>query len=192
MCGCSGSTESQLIGWAGKYGPNGELLVAGANWQTKSNSSVINGSFVQNRKRDQRTIYWYLDDLGVSGPYDIYVKWLNPDGQCSSTRYRVDVNEGSYTYVTVQHAGYNVGDWVYFGKFEIKPPSASRQNIVLDGFDNRYGYEGAYLEADTVKLVPTYAPQEYFNFRYIHSDHLATPQFATDESGQIVGSAGWN
>ena len=42
-----------------------DALLAGANWQTKSSSSAINGSFVQNRKRDQRAIYWYLDDLGV-------------------------------------------------------------------------------------------------------------------------------
>ena len=39
--------------------------------------------------------------------------------------------------------------------------------------------------------MPTYAPEGYFNFRFIHNDHLGTPQAVTDESGQIVWSASY-
>jgi RHS repeat-associated protein len=39
--------------------------------------------------------------------------------------------------------------------------------------------------------VPTSVPEGHFTFRYIHNDHLGTPQYATDDSGQIVWSASY-
>jgi RHS repeat-associated protein len=174
---------------------NGQAQVFGANWQTKSSSAAVNGSYLQNRKREGRGIYWYIDDTDASGTYDIYVKWLNPAGDGISTRYRVIVlNDAATAYemitVTVRHADHELGDWVLLGNFDIKPRSDSlRQLVRLTGDDNWFGFEGTYLEADAIKLVPTFTPAGSTDIRFIHGDHLGTPQFATDEHGQVVWSA---
>ncbi|RPH97280.1 MAG: hypothetical protein EHM68_08900 [Lysobacterales bacterium] len=176
---------------------NGQANVFGANWQTKASAAAINGSFVQNRKRDNRGVYWYIDETGASGAHDIFVRWVNPAGDGSSTRYGVRViNELQTGYdsfnVTVNHADHQEGDWVLLGNFDIKPRHGSlRQTVELTGFDNRFGYEGAFLEADAVKLVPTFVPAGSSDIRFIHGDHLGTPQRVTDEAGQVVWSASY-
>jgi RHS repeat-associated protein len=63
--------------------------------------------------------------------------------------------------------------------------------VELTGFANRFGYEGAFLEADAVKLVPTFVPAGSSDIRFIHGDHLGTPQRVTDEAGQVVWSASY-
>jgi RHS repeat-associated protein len=67
--------------------------------------------------------------------------------------------------------------------------TSSRQYVGLLGDSNSDGSEGTFLEADAVKLVPTFAPSGYFSIRYIHGDHLGTPQFVTDDTGQVIWSA---
>jgi RHS repeat-associated protein len=68
--------------------------------------------------------------------------------------------------------------------------TSSRQHVSLLGeYWNTDGSEGTFLEADAVKLVPTFAPSGYFSIRYIHSDHLGTPHLVTDDSGQVIWSA---
>lgn len=174
---------------------DGQADVFGSNWQSKSSSAAVNGSYLQNRKRDNRGVYWYIDDTGASGTYDVYVRWLNPPGDGSSTRYNVRVINAALTgydrsYIVVQHADHQPGDWVLLGNFDIKPRHGSlRQMVQLTGFDNPYGYEGTFLEADAIKLVPTFVPAGSSDIRFIHGDHLGTPQFATDEEGQVVWSA---
>jgi RHS repeat-associated protein len=176
---------------------NGQANVFGANWQVKTSASAVNGSFVQNRKRDNRGVYWYIDETGASGAHDIFVRWVNPAGDGTSTRYGVRViNELQTGYdssnVTVNHADHQEGDWVFLGNFDIKPRHSSlRQSVELTGFDNRYGYEGTFLEADAVKLVPTFVPAGSSDIRFIHGDHLGTPQTVTDEAGQVVWSASY-
>ena len=176
---------------------DGQASVFGSNWQSKSSSSAINGSFLQNRKRDNRGVYWYIDDTGASGTYDVFVRWLNAPGDGTSTRYNVRIindalNGYDSSYITVQHADHQPGDWVLLGNFDIKPRHASlRQMVQLTGFDNPYGSEGAFLEADAIKLVPTFAPAGSSDTRFIHGDHLGTPQFVTDDDGQVVWSANY-
>jgi YD repeat-containing protein len=54
---------------------NGGALVVGNNWQTKSNSAAVNGSYIQNRKRKDRAVYWYVDETDFqAGLYDVFVK----------------------------------------------------------------------------------------------------------------------
>jgi RHS repeat-associated protein len=176
---------------------DGQADVFGGNWQTRSSSSAVNGTFLQNRKRDDRGIYWYIDDTGASGTYGVYVRWLNPAGDGSSTRYGVRVINDALTgydssYIAVQHADHQPGDWVLLGNFDIKPRHHNlRQMVQLTGFDNPYGYEGTFLEADAIKLVPTFTPAGSSDIRFIHGDHLGTPQFVTDEAGQVVWSASY-
>jgi RHS repeat-associated protein len=94
--------------------------------------------------------------------------------------------------VVVNHADHQEGDWVLLGNFDIKPRHSSlRQSVELTGFANRYGYEGTFLEADAVKLVPTFLPAGSSDIRFIHGDHLGTPQRVTDEAGQVVWAASY-
>jgi RHS repeat-associated protein len=176
---------------------DGQANVFGANWQTKSSTAAFNGAFVQNRKRENRGVYWYIDETGASGAHDIFVRWVNPAGDGSSTRYGVRVinqQQSGYdsTGVVVNHADHQEGDWVLLGNFDIKPHHGSiRQMVELTGFDNRYGFEGTFLEADAVKLVPTFVPAGSSDIRFIHGDHLGTPQLVTDESGRAIWSASY-
>jgi len=170
---------------------NGDASVHGANWQTKSSSAAVNGSYLQNRKRDDRAIYWYIDQPGFAGgSHDVYVKWLQPAGDGSSTTYEVRVAGGTTHRVTIGHEGRAFGDWVYLGNFDFAPAgSGPAQYVGLTGFNNSYGLEGTFLEADAVKVVPTYIPGGTSNLRFIHGDHLGTPQIVTDESGAVIWSA---
>jgi RHS repeat-associated protein len=176
---------------------NGQANIFGANWQSKASTAAVNGSFVQNRKRENRGVYWYVDETGASGAHDIYVRWVNPAGDGSSTRYGVRVinqQQSGYdrTSVVVNHADHQDGDWVLLGNFDIKTRHGSlRQMVELTGFDNHYGLEGTFLEADAVKLVPTFMPAGSSDIRFIHGDHLGTPQLVTDESGRAVWSASY-
>ena len=172
---------------------NSEAHVVGANWRTKSNSTAINGTYVQNRKRVDRGVYWYIDQPGFQGgSHDVFVKWLQPDGEGSSTSYDVRVSGESTHRVIVRHDEHSRGDWVFLGNFDFAPAGGGlSQYVSLTGFDNRFGYEGTFLEADAVKIVPTIVPDGYIDPKYIHNDHLGTPQIVTDGSSQIVWSASY-
>jgi len=176
---------------------NDNAVVIGGNWQSKSSSAAENGSYLQNRKRTDRAVYWYVDETAFQGGfYDTYVKWLSPAGSGTKTTYRVvawDASGSSESFsVDVDHAGLNIGDWVFLGNFEFQDRSSYRwQRVALHGSENDSGLEGAYLRADAVKLVPTSDPLDLVDLKFIHSDHLGTPQFVTDESGQVVWSASY-
>jgi len=50
---------------------------AGSNWKSKNSSAVVNGSYIQNRKRSGRSMRWIVDESQFPGGYyDVYVKWL--------------------------------------------------------------------------------------------------------------------
>jgi RHS repeat-associated protein len=138
-------------------------------------------------------VYWYIDQPGFQGgSHDVFIKWLQPDGEGSSTNYNVRVSGESTHRIIVQHDQHSRGDWVFLGNFDFAPAGSSlSQYVSLTGFDNRFGSEGSYLEADAVKIVPTIVPDGYLDLKYIHNDHLGTPQIATDGSGQIVWSASY-
>jgi RHS repeat-associated protein len=79
---------------------------------------------------------------------------------------------------------------VLLGNYEFAPAgSTPTQYVSLTGFNNRYGSEGSFLKADAVKIVPTFIPTGQSDIRFIHGDHLGTPQLVTDESGFAVWSA---
>jgi len=173
-----------------------QARVVGANWQNKSHPLAINGSYLQNRKRDNRAVYWYIDGAERSGPHDVYVHWLNPDGSGYSTTYMVQVINGidaafDYEYVNIAHGDHVDGDWVLLGNFNIKPydPNA-RQFVGLSGGDNR-GAEGTFLEADAVRIVPTGLADGDSSIHFIHGDHLGTPQHVSNEEGNVVWSASY-
>jgi RHS repeat-associated protein len=168
-----------------------EATVIGANWQTKSNAAAINGSYLQNRKRLNRAVAWYVDQAGFAGgPHDVFVRWLQPAGEGVSTRYGVDAAGQVTEYVNVDHSAHSLGDWVLLGNFEFAPAGGSPSQFVsLTGFHNDTGFEGTFLEADAVKVVPTSVPGSSSDPRFIHGDHLGTPHFATDLNGTIVWSA---
>jgi RHS repeat-associated protein len=170
---------------------NDAATVYGANWQTKSSPDAINGTYLQNRKRVDRGVYWYVEQPGFDGgAHDVYVRWLQPAEEGSSTVYDIKVTGETTHRVIVEHAGRSPGDWVLLGNFEFAPPSAiTRQYVALTGFHNNYGFEGTFLEADAVKLVSTSLPQGSSSLKFIHGDHLGTPRLDTDESGQVVWSA---
>jgi RHS repeat-associated protein len=172
---------------------NDAATVYGANWQTKSSALAINGTYLQNRKRTDRAVYWYLDQPDFDGgAHDVYVRWLQPAEEGSSTVYDVRVSGQSTHRVVVEHQAHDVGDWVLLGNFDFGPAGTGfAQYVALTGFRNDYGFEGTFLEADAVKLVPTSIPQGYARLMFIHGDHLGTPRFVTDESGQIVWSASY-
>ena len=172
---------------------NSEAHVVGANWQTKSNSAANNGTYLQNRKRVDRGVYWYIDPPGFQGgSHDVFVKWLQPDGEGISTSYDVRVNGEPTHRVIVRHDEHNRGDWVLLGNFDFAPAGGGLgQYVSLTGFNNSFGFEGTFLEADAVKIVPTIVPDGYIDLKFIHNDHLGTPQFATDSSTQIVWSASY-
>jgi len=170
---------------------NDAATVYGANWQTKSSPLAINGTYLQNRKRVDRAVYWYLDEPGFAGgAHDVYVRWLQPADEGRSTVYDVRVSGQSTHHVIVEHEAHKAGEWVLLGNFDFAPAGAAlAQYIALKGFYNDYGFEGTFLEADAVKLVPTAIPQGVFSLKFIHGDHLASPLFATDEDGQVIWSA---
>jgi RHS repeat-associated protein len=171
-------------------------LIVGSNWQQKSSSAALNGTYWQNRKFPDRYVRWYVDEGGfVGGYYDVFVKWLTPVGDGTQTTYRVlrldDQNNGVWTTETVSHAGLNVGDWALLGNFRFHDPlpSGRYQGVYLRGIDNNSGLVGTFLEADAIKLVPTTGPLDFVDFRFIHPDHLGTPHAVTDKNGQVVWSA---
>jgi RHS repeat-associated protein len=116
---------------------------------------------------------------------------MNPSDDGWSTTYRVNVaGSGQDATVNIAHSEHGHGDWIYLGNFDIGPMTSSRQHVSLLGeYWNTDGSEGTFLEADAVKLVPTFAPSGYFSIRYIHSDHLGTPHYVTDDAGQVIWSA---
>lgn len=163
--------------------------VAGGNWQTKSSSSAVNGTYLQNRKRDGRAVYWVVDKPGfLGGPHDVFVKWMQPAGEGISTTYVVNVfGDSTLHRIDVDHGIHEVGDWVLLGNFDFAPAGDSpEQYVALTGFDNSWGYEGTYLEADSVKIVPTFLQVGSSDIKFIHGDHLGTPRFVTDASGEVV------
>jgi len=174
---------------------NDSAQVVGNNWQTKSNPAAVNGRYIQNRKRTDRAVYWYVDETDFQGGlYDVYVKWLVKPGNGSQTTYHIDVwnvdgGQDKFT-VYVDHAGLGIGDWVFLGNFEFDDKHGSRyQRVSLAGPDNDTGLQGTYLIADAVKLVPTDDPQDLVDLRFFHNDHLGTPRVVTDGTGQIIWSA---
>ena len=170
---------------------NDSATLYGTNWQTKSSVNAINGTYLQNRKRLNRAVYWYLDNAGFAGgAHDVYVRWLQPAGEGISTVYNVRVAGQTAQRVVVEHEGREPGDWVLLGNFDIAPAGAEpNQYVALTGFDNDYGFEGAFLEADAVKLVSTEIPPGFSSPTFIHGDHLGTPLFASDQTGQVIWSA---
>ena len=170
-----------------------DASVNGANWQTKTSSSAVNGTYRQNRKRENRSVYWYVDQAGFEGgSHDVFVKWLQAAGEDTSTNYNVKVTGESLHIIAVDHDLHDFGDWVYLGNFNFAPADGSPgQYVSLRGSYNKFGLGGTYLEADAVMIVPTFVPGAYFDLKFIHNDHLGTPQFATDESGEIVWSASY-
>jgi len=136
-------------------------------------------------------VYWYLDQPGFGGgAHDVYVKWLQAAGEGRSTVYDVRVSGQNTQRVIVEHEAHETGDWVLLGNFDFAPAGTGlTQYVALTGFHNDYGFEGTFLEADAVKLVPTDLPQGLYSLKFIHGDHLGTPLFATDEVGQVVWSA---
>jgi RHS repeat-associated protein len=174
---------------------NDGALVAGKNWQTKTDSAAVNGSFIQNRKRNDRAVYWYVDETDFQGGlYDVYVKWLVKPGNGSQTSYQIDVwndSGGSDKFtVNVDHAGLNKGDWVFLGNYEFDDKHSTRyQKVSLVGPYNDTGLLGTYLIADAVKLVPTNDPLDSVDLRFFHNDHLGTPRVLTDGTGQIIWAA---
>jgi RHS repeat-associated protein len=63
--------------------------------------------------------------------------------------------------------------------------------VSLSGFDNSFGREGTFLEADALRLVPTFVASGSADIKFIHNDHLGTPHAVTDESGQLVWKASY-
>jgi len=165
--------------------------VFGSNWQNKTNEMAIAGSYLQNRKRNDRAVYWYVDQAGFpGGSHDVFVKWLQPDGEGTSTTYRVHATGQPTRRIVIDHAGRSRGEWVLLGNFEFAPADETpAQYVSLSGFDNNYGFEGTFLEADAVKIVPTYLPEGQSQLKFIHGDHLGTPRLVTDESGRVVWTA---
>ena len=178
--------------------PRGEIViddavatVYGANWQRKSSADAIGGTFLQNRKRDDRAIYWYVDQEGFTGgAHDVWVRWLQPPDEGSSTVYRVKTAGVSTQYFAVDHLLRRAGEWVFLGNFDFAAAGASpAQYVGLTGFDNPYGSEGTFLEADAVKLQPTSIQENASGIRFIHGDHMGTPQLVTDAEGRVIWSA---
>jgi RHS repeat-associated protein len=170
-----------------------DAAVYGANWQTKSSAYAVNGTYLQNRKREGRLVRWYVDPPGFEGgAHDVFVKWLQPPGEGISTAYNIKILNEPNQRVWVDHSLHNLGDWVLLGNFEFAPAGDSPgQWVDLSGFDNDTGFEGTFLEADAVKVVPTSIPAGQSQPVFIHGDHLGTPQFATDQNGAIVWSASY-
>jgi RHS repeat-associated protein len=168
-----------------------EATVIGANWQNRSDPSAIGGSYLRNRKRDGRSVRWYVDQPGFAGgPHDVFVRWLQPEGEGISTTYRVRVSGQPSEAVIVAHSAHNLGDWVLLGNFEFTAADGSpAQYVSLTGFDNDIGFNGTFLEADAVKIVPTSIASGSSEPRFIHGDNLGTPYFVTDLDGTIVWSA---
>jgi RHS repeat-associated protein len=179
-----------------------ETNVLGSNWQTKSNSAAENGSYLQNRKIDERGHYWYIDfdPIFQGGLYDVYVKWLTPSGQGTQTTYDIthyiDSSGSSETIkVDINHAGLSVGDWVLLGRFSFTDQRNGRfQGIGLYGdfggfTPSNTGLHGCCFNADAIKYMALPDPFEHVDLRFIHNDHLGTPQVVTDESGQTIWSA---
>jgi RHS repeat-associated protein len=168
-----------------------EATVIGANWQIKSSASAVGGSFLQNRKRNDRAVLWHVDQPGFEGgPHDVFVRWLQPEGEGISTVYGVDAAGQPTQHVIVDHSAHELGDWVPLGNFDFAPGDGSpNQFVSLKGFHNDTGFEGTFLEADAVKILPTSIPGGSSEPRFLHGDHFGTPHFVTDLDGTIVWSA---
>jgi RHS repeat-associated protein len=167
--------------------------VYGANWQRKSSADAVGGTFLQNRKRDDRAVYWFVDQAGFQGgTHDIWVRWLQPATEGSNTVYAVKASTEPAQRISIDHRAHRPGDWVLLGNFDFAAAGASpAQYVGLTGFDNRNGSEGTFLEADAVKLRPTSVRESTSRIRFIHGDHLGTPQFVTDVEGRVVWSASY-
>ena len=172
---------------------DGDATVSGANWQRKSDASAVGGTFLQNRKRDDRAIYWYIDQAGFpGGSHDVFIRWLQPDGEGSSTVYQVKVSGQSSQRIVVDHSAHRSGEWVLLGNFDFAAAGAQpAQYVALTGFDNRDGSEGTFLEADAIRLIPTGVQEDASGIKFIHGDHLGTPHSVTDLSARIIWSASY-
>lgn len=170
---------------------DGDASVFGANWQTKSSPHAVNGTYLQNRKRPGRAVLWYVDRPGFAGgPHDVFVKWLEPAGQGIGTLYEIQAGGQPSESVWVDHASHQPGDWVLLGNFEFAPASSSpTQYVYLTGFDNDTGFEGTFLEADAIKVVPTSIAAGESRPVFLHGNHLGTPGFATDLDGAVIWTA---
>jgi RHS repeat-associated protein len=168
-----------------------DAVVVGGNWQRKSSALAVNGTFLQNRKRDDRGVFWYVDQPGFrGGPHDVYVHWMQPANEGSSTVYTIVAADQGSQRVVVDHALASPGEWVRLGNFDFAAAAGvPSQYVSLMGFDNSFGMEGSFLEADAVKIVPTSMPEGYSDIRFIHGDHLGTPYWVSDESGRKVWAA---
>ena len=169
----------------------GAASVYGANWQAKSSAAAINGTYLQNRKTAGRLVQWGIDQDPnfLAGFYDVFVNWLAQDG--TQTTYFVTAGAGLQQ-IDVLHAGHSPGDWVHLGTFEFEgqhPVYGPHQYVSLNGDSNDAGLLGTFLLADAVKVVPLLSPLDLVDLRFIHGDHLGTPQVVTDETGIVVWTA---
>jgi RHS repeat-associated protein len=172
--------------------------VYGANWQAKSSASAVSGTYLQNRKQADRSVIWDIDQDPnfPAGFYDVYVNWLAQDG--TQTTYFVTWAAASGGFasqqIDVPHAGHSPGDWVHLGTFEFQgqdPVLGPFQGVALWGNENNAGLLGTFLLADAVKAVPILNPLDLVDLRFIHGDHLGTPQVVTDEAGTVVWNASY-
>ena len=118
--------------------------------------------------------YSWAPSLPSAGDYAVYAKWVADGGRASDAVYGIYHAGGLAEVAQDQRAG--AGQWRYLGTWAFDP--AGSPLVVLAG-----GSDGA-LSADAVRFVG--AGPAPADLRFVHNDHLGTPQKLTDNTGTLV------
>ena len=118
--------------------------------------------------------YSWAPSLPSAGDYAVYAKWVADAGRASDAVYGIYHAGGLAEVAQDQRAG--AGQWRYLGTWAFDP--AGSPLVVLAG-----GSDGA-LSADAIRFVG--AGPAPADLRFVHNDHLGTPQKLTDNTGTLV------
>ena len=116
----------------------------------------------------------WAPSLPSVGDYAVYAKWVADAGRASDAVYGIYHAGGLAEVAQDQRAG--AGQWRYLGTWAFDP--AGSPLVVLAG-----GSDGA-LSADAIRFVG--AGPAPADLRFVHNDHLGTPQKLTDNTGTLV------
>ena len=118
--------------------------------------------------------YTWAPSLPSAGSYAVYAKWVAEAGRATDAVYGIYHQGGVAEVSQNQRAGGT--QWNYLGSYDFDP--ASNPIVVLAG-----GSDGT-LSADAIRFVGAGAPPG--EVRFVHNDHLGTPQKMTDNLGTVI------
>ena len=190
--------------------PSGRLAADEIVFILSPGSAAVTGTWTSDSGEDNG-IHWGTDFLKIapgtgsndftwtpevpsSGAYKVYARWTSGSDRTSEATYTIH-HAGGSTAVTVNQRG-SGGSWNLLGTFTLTPGSNHRVVLADDAPDGSWVIADAIkfekvppvprqVAADAIKLVKNDAEL----VKYVHTDHLGSPQKMTDTTGAIVWDA---